>query len=78
MVSGDIFIRYRKKSRMAVLFSRFDLRFDIELGAGIGVQFYGMSLELGYDWGLLNLQKYERKNFSTRRNQINVTLGYAF
>ncbi len=53
-------------------------RFDVQIGAGLGFQFYGVSVELGYDWGMLNMLKYGRKDLSMKRDQISVTLGYAF
>nr|AIA99592.1 hypothetical protein [uncultured bacterium contig00023(2014)] len=53
-------------------------RFDVQVGAGLGFQFYGVSLEFGYDWGMLNLSKHVRDDYSIKRDQISATLGYTF
>lgn len=52
-------------------------RFDIQLGLGAGVRYKRVSLELGYDWGMLNLV--DTGDDSTfKRDQFNLTLGLAF
>lgn len=54
-------------------------RFDIQLGVGIGLQYRAVSLEFGYDWGLLNgLKKDYADGAKWSRNQLGITLGYAF
>lgn len=49
---------------------------DLQLGAGFGVKYHGVSLRAGYDWGVLNRVTYE--NVSLRANDIKVTLAYTF
>lgn len=51
-------------------------RFDILLGAGLGVQFSNFIVKGGYDWGLLN--PYGTDNYKINRNQFNISLGYQF
>lgn len=52
-------------------------RFDILLGAGLGVELFGMlNVTAGYDWGLLNQSKHENLEFL--RNQFNVSIGILF
>lgn len=53
-------------------------RFDLQIGTGLGFKYLDFSCELGYDWGLLNTVKYDRKNNEYKRNQLGVTVGYAF
>lgn len=49
---------------------------DLQLGAGFGIKFYGLSLRAGYDWGLLNRTTLE--GLKLRSNDIKVSLGYTF
>jgi hypothetical protein len=55
-------------------------RFDLQLGAGVGVQYKALSLEFGYDWGVINMMKTGEDwgENKMRRNQLGVTLGYSF
>jgi hypothetical protein len=53
-------------------------RFDVEIGLGLGVQYRNYSLEFDYDWGMLNLAKYDRKTYSIKRNQIGLIFGFMF
>lgn len=50
--------------------------FDLQLGAGLGVQWMGVSLRGSYNWGLLNRTIIE--NATLRSNDLKVTLGYTF
>lgn len=50
--------------------------FDLQLGAGLGVQWMGVSLRGSYDWGLLNRTTIEK--MTLRSNDLKVTLGYTF
>ncbi|NLO70077.1 MAG: PorT family protein [Porphyromonadaceae bacterium] len=50
--------------------------FDLQMGAGMGIQYYKVSIRAGYDWGILNRTTYE--NISLRSNDIKVTIGYTF
>lgn len=58
------------------LFSRFDLR----LGLGAGIQYKKVSLEVGYDWGLLNRFKseYVDDDETLKKSQFVVGLGFLF
>lgn len=49
---------------------------DLQMGAGIGVKYFGVSIRAGYDWGILNRTTYE--NVTLRSNDIKVSLGYTF
>ena len=62
-------------------------RFDIKAGAGAGIQFNNIVLKAGYDWGLLNQNKWHGSNdldkiffkdIVSKTNQFYVTLGFAF
>jgi hypothetical protein len=55
-------------------------RLDMQLGAGIGVQYKALSLEFGYDWGMLNTLKTgdDWGDITMKRNQLGITLGYSF
>lgn len=53
-------------------------RFDLQLGLGAGVQYKSLSLEFGYDWGLLNLAKNAAGDYRYKRNQLYLSLGYNF
>ncbi len=50
--------------------------FDVQLGAGIGVQWLGFGLRGGLDFGLLNRNKI--KDASYKANDIKITLSYKF
>lgn len=49
---------------------------DLQMGAGLGVQYYGVLLRAGYDWGILNRTKLD--DATLRANDIKVSLGYTF
>lgn len=49
---------------------------DLQMGAGMGIQYQGVSIRAGYDWGILNRTTHE--NISLRSNDIKVTVGYTF
>ncbi len=49
---------------------------DLQIGAGLGVQWMGVSLRGSYDWGVLNRTIVE--NATLRSNDIKVSLGYSF
>jgi hypothetical protein len=51
---------------------------DVQLGFGAGVRYKNVSLEFGYDLGLLNIAKGDIGNATLKRNQLGVSLGYAF
>ena len=55
-------------------------RFELLVGAGIGICYKKVSLELGYDWGMLNKMKssYVEDNESIKKNQLSIGLGFAF
>ncbi len=50
--------------------------FDLQLGAGLGVQWLRVSLRGSFDWGILNRTIIE--NTTLRSNDIKVSLGYSF
>lgn len=49
---------------------------DLQMGAGAGLQFMGLSLRAGYDWGILNRTTYT--DASLRANDLKVSLAYTF
>lgn len=49
---------------------------DFQMGAGIGVQFMGLFLRGGYDWGILNRTTLD--NAKLRSNDLKVSVGYTF
>lgn len=49
---------------------------DLQLGVGLGLKFYGLSLRAGYDWGVLNRTTLD--DVKLRSNDIKVSLGYTF
>lgn len=49
---------------------------DLQMGAGLGLKFYGLSLRASYDWGLLNRTTLD--DAILRSNDIKVSLGYSF
>lgn len=52
-------------------------RFDILMGAGLGVELFGiLNVTAGYDWGLFNQSKLD--GVKLHRNQFNVGLGISF
>lgn len=54
-------------------------RFDVQLGVGVGVQVLKLlSVEFGYDWGLLNRVKDMPDNSWYKRNQMYVSVGLNF
>lgn len=53
-------------------------RFDLQLGLGAGVQYKSLSLEFGYDWGLLNQAKNASGDYRYKRNQLYLSLCYNF
>jgi hypothetical protein len=54
-------------------------RFDLQLGLGAGMRFGVLSLELGYDIGLLNrVDRYYSTTSSLMRNQLVLSMGYTF
>jgi hypothetical protein len=55
-------------------------RFDLQFGVGTGVQYKRYSLELGYDWGILNRLKgdYGGDNVRVTRNRFYLGVGYSF
>jgi hypothetical protein len=50
--------------------------FDLQLGAGVGVQWLGVSIRAGYDWGVLNRTNIDKVSF--RSNEFKVSLAYTF
>ena len=50
--------------------------FDVQLGAGMGIQFKMVSLRLGYNWGLLNRTNIDKVTF--KENDIKISLGVTF
>lgn len=55
-------------------------RFDIAMGAGIGVEIFDyLDVKLGYDWGLMNRMTGDAaSDYKTHRNQFYVTAGVRF
>lgn len=58
-------------------------RLDVMIGAGAGVRYGKVSIELGYDMGLLNRARDEAFkdsgiNPSYKRNQFTIGVGYTF
>jgi hypothetical protein len=58
-------------------------RFDLQMGLGIGAQYRAFSLELGYDFGMLNMVKKKHAEIGgtkrrISRGQFGVTLGMTF
>lgn len=52
-------------------------RFDILMGAGLGVELFGiLNVTAGYDWGLFNQSKLD--GVKLHRNQFNIGLGISF
>lgn len=49
---------------------------DLQMGAGLGVKYYGISLRAGYDWGILNRTTMD--DITLRSNDIKVSLAYTF
>lgn len=49
---------------------------DLQLGAGLGIQWMGVSIRAGYDWGVLNRTTFE--GVKLRSNDIKVSLAYTF
>lgn len=57
--------------------SAFLNRPDVQIGVGLGVEYDRISLEFGYDWGLMNILKHA-DDATIKRNQLGITLGYTF
>jgi hypothetical protein len=55
-------------------------RFDLQMGAGLGVQYKKMMVELGYDWGLMNRVKeaYLAEDTTIRRSRFVMGVGFMF
>ncbi|MHB9055050.1 MAG: porin family protein [Paludibacteraceae bacterium] len=51
-------------------------RLDVQMGAGLGVQYMGVSIRGSYDWGILNRTTLEKATL--RSNDIKVSVGYTF
>ena len=51
-------------------------RFDLQLGLGAGLQFKNIQLQVGYDWGMFDLNK--RENTEWKRNQLTASVIYGF
>lgn len=49
-------------------------RFDVKLGLGGGLRFSSFELRVGYDWGMLDLNK--KDNITLNRNQLTAALVY--
>ena len=49
---------------------------DLQMGAGVGIQFMGVSLRGGYDWGVLN--RTTLTDAALRANDFKVSLAYTF
>ncbi len=49
---------------------------DLQMGAGLGIKYYGVSIRAGYDWGILNRTTID--DVSLRSNDIKVSLAYTF
>ena len=58
----------------------FASRFDLQLGLGAGIQYKRVSLEVGYDWGMLNRIKsdYVYDDETVKRSKFVVGLGVSF
>jgi hypothetical protein len=50
-------------------------RFDLQLGLGAGLQFKNIQLQVGYDWGMFDLNK--RENTEWKRNQLTASVIYG-
>jgi hypothetical protein len=57
-------------------------RFDYGIGGGLGIEFSKLSLNIGYDFGLANINNAERikdtKSIKIRNRNAFATLGYKF
>jgi len=51
-------------------------RFNLQLGIGAGVKFNDFTFKLGYDWGLLDLNK--SKSDDLKVNAFTASVGYSF
>ncbi|MDR2949594.1 MAG: PorT family protein [Prevotella sp.] len=51
-------------------------RFDFGVGAGLGVEFGILALNVGYDWGLANIS--EIKDVKVKNKSAYITLGLKF
>lgn len=49
---------------------------DLQMGAGLGIKYYGISIRAGYDWGILNRTTLD--DLTLRSNDIKVSLAYTF
>lgn len=63
-VKADFFSKYYAK------------RFDAGLGGGVGVEFGAVSVNLGCDFGLVNISQLD--NYSTKNQNAYLSLGYRF
>lgn len=50
-------------------------RFDMGLGLGVGIEFGKFGLDLGWDYGLINIAK---EDGTTRNGNAYLTVGYKF
>lgn len=51
-------------------------RFNLQLGAGAGLQYNNLGVKVSYDWGMLDLYKSDAINYKT--NSLKVGLFYNF
>jgi len=51
-------------------------RFNLQFGVGGGIQFQNIQLKLGYDWGLLDLDK--TRDVTLKSNKMTASIGFQF
>lgn len=49
-------------------------RFNLQLGLGAGVQYHNLTLKVGYDWGMNDLNLLD--DTEIHRNQLTLSVGY--
>lgn len=68
---------YKKTGEKADFFSNdYAQRFDAGLGGGLGVEFGAISVNLGCDFGLVDISKYP--GYSIKNQNAYLSLGYRF
>jgi hypothetical protein len=53
-------------------------RFNLSVGGGVGAEYMGAFLEIGYDWELLNGVRNKEANLKMYRRFLGLDLGYKF
>ena len=50
--------------------------FDTQIGLSLGIQYTGISIRAGYDWGVMDRDK--TTDGTNRENNIKISVGYTF